>query len=177
MRVMGLDPGINDPGFSVFDGNRLIDYGVKRTWKGKRSSDQARLRQLLCDVGALYSEHQPDAVVIEDYQFRLSDVTQRNKNHLKKMVWAIGICIVGIPTTCEVVLVCPREWKGSKTKKDTIAEVRIIYGIEGKLNDNAADAIMIAHHYIQGRSAEYYPRNTSGSAKVRELINQLKKEG
>ena len=156
--VLGFDPSINYPGHSVFRGKKLEAYGLRRTWRGKKPSDQVRLRQLLCDVGSLCSEYQPDVVVIEDYQFRETDVGERNKNNLKKMIWAIGVCVVAVPTNCsEIVLVTPKEWKGSKSKSQTIKEVRMIYGLRGDLNNNVADAIMIAHHYISGGVKIYNP--------------------
>ncbi len=155
--VLALDPSINYPGHSVFRGKNLEAYGLRRTWRGKKPSDQVRLRQLLCDVGSLCSEYQPSVVVIEDYQFRTSDVSERNKDNLKKMIWSIGVCVVAVPTTCaEVVLVTPKEWKGSKSKETTIQEARLIYGLRD-LNNNVADAIMIGHHYISGSVRVYNP--------------------
>jgi len=156
--TLGLDPSINYPGHAVFIGKKLEAHGLRRTWQGTKPSDQVRLRQLLCDVGSLCSEYKPDVVVIEDYQFRDSDVTDRNKNNLKKMIWAIGVCIVAVPTSCsEIVLVTPMEWKGRKSKGETVNEARVIYGLRGDLNNNVADAIMIAHHYISGVVDVYNP--------------------
>jgi len=166
--TLGLDPSINSPGFSVFHDQELVKWGVRRTWRGKKPSDQTRLRQLLRDVEGLCSEHEPDTVVIEDYQFRTRDVTDRNKDYLKKMIWSIGICIVGAPSRCEVVLVRPLEWKGRKSKAATMAEARIAYRIEGALNDNAADAIMIAHHYIKGGAKLYWPRRDTTTVLTQE---------
>ncbi len=155
--TLALDPSINYPGHAVFRGKELAEYGLRRTWRGTKPSDQVRLRQLLCDVGSLCSQYQPDVVVIEDYQFRSTDVKERDKNNLKKMIWSIGVCVVAVPSSSEVVLVTPKDWKGSKSKETTISEARMIYGIRGDLNNNVADAIMIGHHYISGAAQVYNP--------------------
>ena len=156
--TLAFDPSINYPGFAVFDGKKLIEYGVRKTWAGNsKPSDQARLRKLLCDVGGLCYQYSPKTVVVEDYQYRHEDV-HANKENLKKMIWSIGVVIVAVPSQFDLVCFKPHEWKGRKSKEQTIFEARTAYKIRGDLNNNAADAIMLGHHFITGKGASHLPQ-------------------
>jgi Holliday junction resolvasome RuvABC endonuclease subunit len=169
MIVLSIDPSINFPGYAVFENKRLVEYGVKKTWTGRvKTPDQARLRKLLCDVGDLCYRFNPDVVVIEDYQFRQGDVRGRNKDHIKKMIWSIGVVVVAVPEQFEIVTFKPHEWKGRKSKDDTIFEAKAVYQIKGKLNNNSADAIMLGHHYLMGDgnvTLDVQRRGTAGSGR------------
>ncbi len=157
--TLSFDPSINHPGYAVFDNHNLIEHGVRKTWTGRtKPPDQARLRKLLCDVGDLCYRYTPKTVVIEDYQFRASDVADRNKDSIKKMIWSIGVIIVAVPEQFDLVCFKPHEWKGRKKKEQTIFEAKAVYGIRGKLNNNAADAIMLGHHFLKGNGNEHNPQ-------------------
>jgi len=148
--VMGIDPSINYTGYSIltYDG-KLKDYGLVKTWKGSaKPSDSDRLKKLFLNIRSIWNDWTPDCVCIEDYQWRHTDLRGRNKDHLKKLIWAIGVCIVAIPEGCDVELVKPQQWKGTKNKQRTIIECRAMFGLTKDLNNNASDAIMIANHYV-----------------------------
>lgn len=173
--VLSIDPSINYPGYAVFENGKLASFGVKKTWGGRvKPPDQARLRKLLCDVGNLCYEFSPETVVVEDYQFRADDVANRNKDHIKKMIWSIGVVIVAIPEQYNLVCFKPTEWKGRKSKEQTISEAKIIYGLQGKLNNNAADAIMLGHHFLSGNGATHNPqkRGPRGDKALLRLVRE-----
>ena len=182
--ILAIDPSINFPGYAVFDGKNLVEYGVKKTWDGRtKTPDQARLRKILCDIGELCYRYEPETVVVEDYQFRLSDVQNRNKDHIKKMIWSIGVVIVAVPEQYNIVCFKPHEWKGKKSKETTVLEAKTVYQIRGVLNNNAADAIMLGHHFLKGDGNEHLPQRRgvagprrgskqSDSRTLRELVRR-----
>jgi Holliday junction resolvasome RuvABC endonuclease subunit len=151
---LGLDPSINFLGYSMFYGAKLASYGVHKTWRGYVTPpDRQRLKSILRLVGNVCDSFSPEVVVIEDWQWRFSD-TKMNKDVLKKLIWAIGICLVGVPESAEVVTFRPHQWKAGKKKEDVINMAKRQFGIKEKLNHNAADAIMLGWHYIQVDSQE-----------------------
>jgi Holliday junction resolvasome RuvABC endonuclease subunit len=59
-RVLALDPASRGFGFAVLEGpDRLVDWGVKET-RGKTQ------RTVLCQLDALLTRYQPEALVVED---------------------------------------------------------------------------------------------------------------
>lgn len=153
--ILAIDPSINYPGYAVVDNGRLIHYCVSKTWTGtKKGSDRERMSAIRQAVEDMCVQYRPTVVVIEDYQFRASDVRLRNKDHIKKMIWSIGVAVMAVPNHIPIVFYKPQEWKGRKNKDDIIFEAKTVYGINGKLNNNAADAIMLAHHHHTGKVIE-----------------------
>lgn len=150
--VIAIDPSINFTGYAIFERDSLVQYGIIRS--GTLCGDRERLKNLFDKMLEMCVEFCPDVVVVEDYQFRDSDIQGRNKDGLKKMIWSIGVIITSIPTDIDVVTYKPLEWKGKKDKKTTIFEAKAVYKLRGALDNNAADAIMLGHHYIKSRKLE-----------------------
>jgi len=150
MVYLGLDPSIRFTGFAVIDdGEGICDLGVIKAEMGGRKSDQSRLLQLQSQVSELCGTWTPDIVVIEDWQFRGTDARKRNKDSLKKLIWAIGACLMGVPEGLAVEMLKPQEWKGKKKKLDTALECRRIFGLTEDLNNNASDALMMTHVFME----------------------------
>lgn len=67
VRILALDAATKDTGWSVFDNNQLVDYGIMRIGLDDPIARMALLRQWL--VGAVDS-WKPDRVAIEDIQLQ-----------------------------------------------------------------------------------------------------------
>ena len=153
--TIGLDPSINNTGYSVIRENVLLKYGVIRLSYNTSPTlpDAVRLRMLFHKVQDIidevpYSTQDQIEVVIEDFQIRHSDSTIKNFDNLKKLLYAIGACCAAVSTHHKVVMIKPIEWKGTIGKGQTRYLAKTIYQIRGSLDHNAADAIMLAHFHI-----------------------------
>ena len=148
--ILAFDPSINYTGWACLsNSDKLRESGLIKTWSGgDKGSDLDRLRTLMFNVQDLCEEYTPSYVVIEDYQWRHTDRTGRNKDYLKKLIWAISACMLGVPEGIPITLLRPQEWKGTKNKDKTKLECRAIFRVDKKINDNTCDAIMMAHHFV-----------------------------
>lgn len=149
--VMGIDPSINFTGYAFITDGYLDSFNLINIKKDTHNgSDVDKLQYLSRRIQYVCELWIPDVVVVEDYQWRASNARLRNKDHMKKLIWAIGVCVCSVPEGIKVALVKPHDWKGTKQKVDTLVECQEIFGVQDGINDNCADAIMMAwHHWNQ----------------------------
>ena len=153
MVTVGFDPSITNLGYCVFMGDRLIHYDVFKTYKKPPAPPvDIRLRLIRDFAVATIKNFGAESVVVEDYIFRPGMDSKRNMGDLKTLIYVIGVLIEAarVPS---LTLYKPHEWKGKKQKQTTIIEAQRVYGL-GKLNNNAADAIMMTHHHIKKMEVE-----------------------
>lgn len=143
MRVLGIDPGYDRLGFGVIEGERALAYGVVTTPKG---AIEERLREIAVDLRALFVQHRPDVLVIEELFFAKSVTTALKVAQVRGVVMMLA-ADAGI----RIVEVKPNEVKmamtgyGRADKKQMQEMVKTVF----KLNcipkpDDAADALAIA---------------------------------
>lgn len=155
-RILGIDPGSRITGFGVVDdaadGLRYIASGCVRV-TGEGFPD--RLKQIFEGIGEVVSEFDPDQLAIEKV------FMHKNADSALKLGQARGaaICAV-ISNRIPVYEYAARQvkqalvGKGSAEKNQVQHMVRILLGLQGKLQTDAADALGVAlcHiHYQQTR--------------------------
>lgn len=155
-RILGIDPGSRITGFGVVDtaanGSQYIASGCVRV-TGESFPD--RLKQIFEGIGEVVSEFDPDQLAIEKV------FMHKNADSALKLGQARGaaICAV-ISNRIPVYEYAARQvkqalvGKGSAEKNQVQHMVRILLGLQGKLQTDAADALGVAlcHiHYQQTR--------------------------
>ena len=155
-RILGIDPGSRITGFGVVDdaadGPRYIASGCVRV-TGEGFPD--RLKQIFEGIAEVVSEFDPDQLAIEKV------FMHKNADSALKLGQARGaaICAV-ISNRIPVYEYAARQvkqalvGKGSAEKNQVQHMVRILLGLQGKLQTDAADALGVAlcHiHYQQTR--------------------------
>ena len=155
-RILGIDPGSRITGFGVVDaaadGPQYIASGCVRV-TGEGFPD--RLKQIFEGIGEVVSEFDPDQLAIEKV------FMHKNADSALKLGQARGaaICAV-ISNRIPVYEYAARQvkqalvGKGSAEKNQVQHMVRILLGLQGKLQTDAADALGVAlcHiHYQQTR--------------------------
>ena len=155
-RILGIDPGSRITGFGVVDtaadGPQYIASGcVRVTGEGF----PGRLKQIFEGIAEVVSEFDPDQLAIEKV------FMHKNADSALKLGQARGaaICAV-ISNRIPVYEYAARQvkqalvGKGSAEKNQVQHMVRILLGLQGKLQTDAADALGVAlcHiHYQQTR--------------------------
>ena len=156
MFVLGIDPGLSVCGYGVIEhlasGDRAIAAGVMRT-DGSRSVAE-RLNELHRDLSALTSEHQPEAMAIEQ------TFTNRNLMTAISVGRASGVALLvaaqaGIP----VFEYTPSAVKAAVAGYGGASKDQIRYAVASRLRlpaepeqADAADALAVALcHSQQGK--------------------------
>ena len=156
MFVLGIDPGLSVCGYGVIEhsanGDRAIAAGVMRTSVSHSISE--RLHELHRDLTALTSEHQPEAMAIEQV------FTNRNLQTAISVGRASGVALLvaaqaGIP----VHEYSPSAVKAAVTGYGAASKDQIRYAVTSRLQlpaeleqADAADALAVALcHSQQGK--------------------------
>lgn len=152
LRILGIDPGSQLTGYGIVE----IEGTQTRplAWGGIRTSgDHAdRLRQIFFRVGELVAEHAPDELAIERV------FVHRNPDSALKLgqARAAALC-ASFSRELPVFEYAPREVKkavagnGAAEKSQVEQMVRLLLGLRGLLQADAADALAIALCHSQVR--------------------------
>ena len=154
-RVLGIDPGANATGFGIVEseGNRLVagKFGVLRAKEGQSLPD--RLLSIFYGLRDVIEAQQPHECAIEDV------FNSRNPRSSLILGHARGAGILaarsmGIPI-CEY---SPLEVKsavvgyGRAEKHQVQVMVKFILGIDGRVAQDAADALAVAVCHLNSTS-------------------------
>jgi crossover junction endodeoxyribonuclease RuvC len=145
IRILGIDPGSRVTGYGIveFVGalTRPIVWGGIRT-EGEHSD---RLRQIFKGIGTLIAEHQPDEIAIERV------FVNRNVDSALKLgqARAAALC-ASFDREIPIFEYAPREIKkavvgnGAAEKAQVEYMVKVLLGLRGIMQSDAADALAIA---------------------------------
>jgi crossover junction endodeoxyribonuclease RuvC len=153
MIVLGIDPGLANTGYGVVatdpgsgGAGRLValDGGVIQT--RAEVPQELRLADIHASVDALLSEHEPDAVALEELYFGQNVRTAFAVGHARGVVM-LAAGKRGVPCTSYT----PQKVKGAvcgngRAEKDQVARmVKTLLGLaEEPRPDHAADALAVA---------------------------------
>ena len=154
-RVLGLDPGSRITGFGVIDvDGREARYVASGAIRATAADFPARLHEIFGGVSAVLAAHQPEEVAIERVFVHV------NPDSALKLGQARGAALCatfdGIRSIAEYT---PREVKlavtgsGAADKSQVARMVKVLLGLEGRLQADAADALAIALCHAHGRAA------------------------
>ena len=157
MRVIGIDPGSNKTGWSLFVDEELVGYGK---WDFHGNSDN--VKNLCWKLGEGYSKmtelierEKPYLVAIESQY--VGKKTKETNAVLKLCYFVGGILMACIHQDVEVVFVTPNEVKEAVTGKGgaSKAKVREVINISFDLNlrpkdNDISDAIAIGWMFSDG---------------------------
>lgn len=147
MKILALDQATRDSGWSVFDGETLIDFGH---FSFTHEDLSIRIYKLCQEIAKKIDIHQPDIVVIENIQL------QQNVEMFQKLAWVQGALMTlcnekGVPHK----LVYPSEWrkscsflKGNDKHRDNqkkIAQTWVMETFGKKCTQDESDAICIGY--------------------------------
>jgi crossover junction endodeoxyribonuclease RuvC len=145
IRILGIDPGSQVTGYGIVEFVGSLTRPI--VWGGIRTSGEHsdRLRQIFAGVGALVAEHRPDEIAIERV------FVNRNPDSALKLgqARAAALCAT-FDRTIPIHEYAPREVKkalvgnGSADKSQVEHMVKIMLGLRGLLQSDAADALAIA---------------------------------
>ena len=153
MRVIGIDPGSRITGYGLLDvskgsggGMSYLESGCIRT---QGSTFPERLAEIYRSVSQLIESHQPDALAIEEV------FLARNANSALKLGQARGVAIAaGVAHGLEIHEYAARKVKqtvvgtGRASKEQVQHMVRVLLGLPGPPQVDAADALAIAICHI-----------------------------
>jgi crossover junction endodeoxyribonuclease RuvC len=148
MIVLGIDPGLANTGYGVVarrEGRLVaLDGGVIETRAG--APQERRLADIHGAVDALLSEHEPDAVALEELYFGQNVRTAFAVGHGRGVVM-LAAGQRGLPCTSYT----PQQVKAAvcgngRASKDQVARmVQVLLGLaEEPRPDHAADALAVA---------------------------------
>jgi len=154
-RVLGLDPGSRITGFGVIDvDGREARYVASGAIRATATDFPARLHEIFSGVSAVLATHQPEEIAIERVFVHV------NPDSALKLGQARGAALCatfdGIRSIAEYT---PREVKlamtgsGAADKSQVARMVKVLLGLEGRLQADAADALAIALCHAHGRAA------------------------
>lgn len=153
MRILGIDPGSLFTGYGVvdYDGQRLghVASGCIRV---TGSDFSARLRGIFQGVGAVLQEFRPEELAVE------KAFVHKNADSALKLGQARAAAICA---TLELDLplseYTPREvklaltGKGGADKQQVQHMVKILLGLQGRMQPDSADALAVAICHAHGR--------------------------
>lgn len=164
MKIMGIDASSTATGWSVFDGNNLIGYGIIKPdgadWRDRLVHQGPYLAQVI-------QKYKPDKIYMEDVPLK--------KGNAKALVilGAVQGFIYGITASFEIPVefLLPSEWrsplglydgtregtKRAELKHKSILKANEIFGLNlqwvspssKKNEDDISDAILIAYSQIK----------------------------
>ena len=155
VRVLGLDPGSRITGYGVIDiEGREARYVASGAIRAVASDFAVRLHEIYSGVAAVLAAHEPEEIAIERVFVHL------NPDSALKLGQARGAALcatfAGERRTAEYT---PREVKlavtgsGAAEKAQVARMVKLLLGVEGRLQADAADALAIALCHAHGRAA------------------------
>ncbi len=152
-RILGIDPGSRITGFGVIDetagGLRYVASGCVRVVQADFSG---RLKQIYEGIGSVVREHRPDQLAIEQV------FMHKNADSALKLGQARGAAICAVfAQDLPVFEYAARQVKqalvgnGRAEKTQVLHMVRILLGLHGDIQSDAADALGVAlcHIHIQ----------------------------
>ena len=152
VRVLGIDPGSRVTGYGVVEVVGALTRPV--AWGGIRTSGDhsARLKQIFEAVGALVAEHAPDEIAIERV------FVNRNVDSALKLgqARAAAMCAT-FSRDIPIHEYAPREVKkalagdGGAEKSQVEHMVKVLLGLRGVMQADAADALAIAVCHAHAR--------------------------
>lgn len=160
MKVIGIDPGSNHTGWSIFVNGNLAAYGK---WDFHGNSDDIKnlcrkLRDGYSKMAELISREKPDLVVVES-QF-IGKKTRETNAVIKLSYFVGGILMAVTHQDIPVIFVTPTEVKeavtgsGKADKADVREVVNASFGLNLRPKDNdISDAIAIGWMYSDGEAA------------------------
>lgn len=144
MRILALDQATKTSGFSIFDENKLVKYGIL-TVNYKEKSPIERIKQMQSKVEELINKCNPDFVVFENVQFQNNFATFQQLSQLQGAIMALLFKLdIGF------YIVEPLAWKSccgikgrkrEEQKQNTREFVNLQYNIN--VSEDEADAIGI----------------------------------
>lgn len=151
--MISFDPSTKSTGYAVFEGKKLINYGVIQ----EKSKDmRERVLDMLNQIETLITEtYSPDMVVIENVQITMSTLTAKALMGLQ-----FAIELLCYKYNIEYRLIRPTTWrkilglsnspkiKRAEKKQQAMEYVKNKYGIDEKIDD-VTDAICIGESYIK----------------------------
>ena len=152
LRILGLDPGSRTTGFGVIEWRGTqwahVAHGCVAVPAGSLAE---RLRSIYERLGALIATHEPGEVAIERV------FVNRNVDSALKLGQARGAALCAVPKGLPVFEYAPRAVKlalvgsGSAEKPQVAHMVRALFGLEGGLPADAADALAVALCHAHSR--------------------------
>jgi len=154
IRILGIDPGSLFTGYGVIDSEgqtlKHVASGCIRTTGGEFTQ---RLREIFFSVAALVEEFRPMEVVVE------KAFVHKNADSALKLgqARAAAICAT-LKHELPVHEYTPREvklaltGKGSAGKEQVQHMVKILLGLQGRMQADSADALAVAICQAHGRS-------------------------
>lgn len=148
MKVIGIDPGTAACGYGIVherDGRlRAVDHGWWRTRAGERP--ERRLKTIFDAVEALVSEHEPDALALEESFVGVDARTALSVGQARGVVLVAsaraGVACAEYPPAVVKQAVCGY---GRADKQQVQKMVRAILGMQAEPTpSHAADALAVA---------------------------------
>jgi crossover junction endodeoxyribonuclease RuvC len=156
VRVLGLDPGSRITGFGVIElEGGTARYVASGAIRAQAAQFPVRLHEIYSGVAAVVAEHQPQEIAIERVFVHL------NPDSALKLGQARGaaLCATFDSARAPASEYTQREVKlavtgsGAAEKTQVARMVKILLGVEGRLQADAADALAIALCHAHGRMA------------------------
>jgi crossover junction endodeoxyribonuclease RuvC len=152
VRILGIDPGSRVTGYGIVEIVGALTRPV--AWGGIRTKGDhgERLKQIFSGVGELVAEHAPDEIAIERV------FVNRNADSALKLgqARAAALCAT-FSHDVPVHEYAAREVKkalagnGGADKSQVEYMVRVLLGLRGKMQSDAADALAIAVCHAHAR--------------------------
>jgi Holliday junction resolvasome RuvABC endonuclease subunit len=151
MRILSLDLSTVASGYAVFDGDKLLTYGVIHP--ADDLSESARYFHIAHQITGLIQIYNPDDLVIEDTFCGPNVVTLKQLNRLAGCVLFFWFSKKRREAYFYMAMSARKyfpELKGNSTKEEIVEAVNKFFKLRGKLTDhNIADAIVMGHHHCQ----------------------------
>ena len=162
LRVLGLDPGSRTTGFGVIEWRAAqwghVAHGCVGVPKGGGIAE--RLQVIFESLRELIAAHEPGEVAIERV------FVNRNVDSALKLGQARGAALCAVPKGLPVFEYAPRAIKlalvgsGSAEKPQVAHMVRALFGLEGGLPADAADALAVALCHAHSRGIRQLAENS-----------------
>ena len=156
--VLAIDPGLNSPGFGVFDAEQcklLCSGSIQEHTKGQPLPQ--RINQITCDLDERLKpllELQPQLMVVIEEPHTFSGRRSRgsrDSNSLLKLCFIVGALIQwGLEKTSYVFTVKVRDYRGQIPKTEAARRMKLKYKKQWRTNDES-DAVFLGDWWILNR--------------------------
>lgn len=153
LRILGLDPGSRTTGFGVIEWRALqwnhVAHGCVAVPSGGGLAE--RLHTIFQALSELIAAHSPGEVAIERV------FVNRNVDSALKLGQARGAALCAVPKGLPVFEYAPRAVKlalvgsGAAEKPQVAHMVRTLFGLQARLQADAADALAVAVCHAHSR--------------------------
>ena len=149
MKILSIDPSIENIGVAILDGNKLIESYTLHTNPLKPLSD--RIKKITQHFRELALSTEFNTVLIEypdsfvrggEYSKFTGTSYLKNVKSIQLLMLSIGVIASAMIEYCEINFVSVKDWKGSTDKKITQFVAQQECGKE--LNTHEADAFIMA---------------------------------